>query len=85
VATWEDVDPESDFFSIYVQGLTNAYRWEDTAGAVQAGSPPGTGKKFVQRTLKLNFWRPGDEFDLNEREIRYGAPGEVDYEWVWRP
>lgn len=85
VVTWEDIDPETDFFSIYVQGLTNAYKWEDTPDAVQAGSPPGTGKKFVQRTLKLNFWRPSDEFDENEREIRYGVPGEVDYEWVWRP
>lgn len=85
VATWEDVDPRTDFFSIYVQGLTNAYKWEDTPEAVQPGSPPGTGKKFVQRSLKLNFWRPSDEFDENEREIRYGVPGEVDYEWVWRP
>jgi hypothetical protein len=85
VVTWEDIDPQTDFFSIYVQGLTNAYKWEDTPEAVQAGSAPGTGKKFVQRTLKLNFWRPSDEFDENEREIRYGVPGEVDYEWVWRP
>lgn len=85
VVTWEDIDPRTDFFSVYVQGLTNAYKWEDTPDAVQPGSPPGTGKKFVQRTLKLNFWRPGDEFDENEREIRYGVPGEVDEEWVWRP
>jgi hypothetical protein len=84
VVTWEDVDPSTDYFSIYVQGLTNAYRWEDPA-AVQAGSPPATGRTFTQRTLKLNFWRPGDEFEENEREIRYGVPGEVDYEWVWRP
>jgi len=85
VVTWEDIDPATDYFSIYVQGLTNAYRWEDTPDAIQPGSPPGTGRKFTQRTLKLNFWRPGDEFEENEREIRYGVPGEVDYEWVWRP
>ncbi|MEX2560337.1 MAG: hypothetical protein WD403_10505, partial [Pirellulales bacterium] len=29
VATWEDIDPTTDHFSIYAQGLTNAYRWED--------------------------------------------------------
>lgn len=85
VVTWEDIDPRTDFFSVYVQGLTNAYQWEDDPAAIQPGSPPGTGRKFVQRTLKLNFWRPGDEFDENEREIRYGTADGVDYEWVWRP
>jgi hypothetical protein len=85
VVTWEDIDPRTDFFSVYVQGLSNAYKWEDDPAAIQPDSPPATGRKFVQRTLKLNFWRPGDEFEENEREIRYGAPGEVDYEWVWRP
>ncbi len=85
VVTWEDIDPRTDFFSIYVQGLTNAYRWEDNPDAIGPDTPPATGRKFVQRTLKLNFWRPGDEFAENEREIRYGVPGELDYEWVWRP
>ncbi|MEX2187281.1 MAG: hypothetical protein WD875_10820 [Pirellulales bacterium] len=85
VVTWEDIDPRTDFLSVYVQGLTNAYKWEDTPAAIQPGSPPATGRKFLQRTLKLNFWRPGDEFEENEREIHYGVPGEVDYEWVWRP
>ena len=28
VATWTDVDPRIDFFSVYVGGLTNAYRWD---------------------------------------------------------
>jgi hypothetical protein len=85
VVTWEDIDPRTDFFSVYVHGLTNAYKWEDNPDAIGPDTPPGTGRKFVQRTLKLNFWRPGDEFDENEREIRYGTPGGVDYEWVWRP
>ena len=31
VVTWEDVDPRIDFFSIYVQGLTNAFRLEPCA------------------------------------------------------
>ena len=25
LATWEDVDPRVDFFSVYIKGLTNAY------------------------------------------------------------
>jgi len=84
VATWEDIDLRIDRFSIYVNGLTNAYRWQDTPGAYKPGDPLGKGRSFVRKALKLNFWRPGDEFDPHEKEIRYGIPGEVDYEWVYR-
>jgi hypothetical protein len=31
VVTWEDVDAKIDFFSIYVEGLSNAYKWRDSA------------------------------------------------------
>jgi hypothetical protein len=94
VATWTDVDPRIDFFSVYVGGLSNAYRWEDPAGVYQAGDPPGTGRQFVRKTLQLNFWRPGDEHYQDEREIRFGvARGKgnlydvtegVAYRWVYR-
>ena len=94
VATWTDVDPRIDFFSVYVGGLTNAYRWEDPAGAYKAGDPPGTGRQFTRKTLQLNFWRPGDEHLQDEKEIRFGVArgkGElydvsegVAYRWVYR-
>lgn len=96
VAIWEEVDPKIDFFSVYVRGLTNAYRWEDPAGAYQAGDPPGAGRRFVSKTLQLNFWRPGDRFSQHETEIRYGvAPGNAEiygagvteglaHRWVYR-
>ncbi len=94
VAMWEDVDPEIDFFSVYVGGLTNAYRWDDPAGAYKAGDSPGKGRKIARKMLQLNFWRPGDSLDPNEREVRFGsAPGEstrygggegVAYQWVYR-
>ncbi len=32
IATWEDIDPRIVRFSVYVSGLTNAYRWKDLAG-----------------------------------------------------
>ena len=93
VATWEDVDPEMDFFAIYVSGLTNAYRWEDAADFA-AGAAPGTGRTFTRKVLQLNFWRPGDSHEENETEIRYGsAPGKaglygtregIAYQWVYR-
>lgn len=83
-ATWENVDPRIDRFSIYASGLTNAYRWEDPPGAYQPGDTLGKGRKFTRKTLKLNFWRPGDEYYEHEKEFRLGIPGEVDYEWVYR-
>jgi hypothetical protein len=76
VATWVDVDPRIDFFSLYINGLTNAYRWTDPPGAFKAGDPPGTGRQYKQKTLQLNFWRPGDEFALSEDEILIGAPAD---------
>ncbi len=84
VATWEDLDPKIDRFSVYIRGLTNAYRWRDEPGELKKGDPLGTGRRLRQKTLKLNFWRPGDEYDQHEQEIHYGFPGEVDYEWVYR-
>jgi hypothetical protein len=94
VAMWIDVDPQIDFFSVFVRGLTNAYQWTDPEGADAKGDPPGAGRKFTYKTLQLNFWRPGDEIQQNEREIRFGvAPdraalyesGEgVAYRWVYR-
>lgn len=91
VVTWMDLDSEMDFFAVFLQGLTNAYRWTDTPGGYKAGDLPGTGREFTYKTLKLNFSRHGDEFDQREEEIRLGidgrAPGvspQVDYEWVYR-
>lgn len=74
VATWVGVDPRSDFFSVFIQGLTNAYRWEDTEDGYQAGQPPMTGREFTYKTLQLNFWRPGDSVENREDEINYGIP-----------
>ncbi len=61
VVTWEDVDPQTDRFSIYIQGLTNAYKWYDTP----------EGRKYAYKTLRLDFWRPGDDLDEREEEIRF--------------
>jgi hypothetical protein len=94
VATWTDVDPRIDFFSIYVGGLTNAYRWTDRPDAYHPGDAPGRGRQFVYKTLQLNFWRPGDGLTPNERDFRFGVPLDkaylygvadgVAYRWVYR-
>jgi hypothetical protein len=85
VATWEEIDPRIDRFSIYVQGITNAYRWKDDPAQYKTGANRDSYRKLLLKTLKLNFWRPGDEFNQQESEIRRGFPGESDYEWVYLP
>lgn len=78
VATWEDIDPATDHFSVYVKGLTNAYRWTDeksgtpAAYTYKAGEPVGTGRTLTHKTLRLNFWRPSDRFYEHDGEIRFG-------------
>ena len=95
VATWNDVDPRIDFFSVYVGGLTNAYRWEDPAGAYQAGDPPGTGRAVCPQDAAAQFLAAGRRvLRRDEREIRFGvARGKGDlydvsegvaYRWVYR-
>lgn len=92
VATWTDVDPRTDFFTIEVRGLTNAQRSENVDG------------KFIskQKTLVLYFSRPGDTINELADIIRYGVPAyadaeqqklifskygvqeRLDYQWIYR-
>jgi len=68
VVTWEGVDPRTDYFSVFVQGLTNAFRLEAAGGR----------SAHRMKTLQLNFWRPGDAVLEHEKEIRYGIPSVTD-------
>ena len=74
VATWDNVDPRADFVSVFVQGLTNAYRWQPPAAGYDAGDQLSEQDRVQTKTLQLNFWRAGDEEQLNDREIEYGIP-----------
>jgi hypothetical protein len=78
VVCWEDVDPRIDYFALFIQGLTNAYKFDDPPGAYKKGQPPGTGRVLVQKTLQLNFWRPGDTIEETEDEVRFGVRIEAD-------
>lgn len=73
VVTWEDLDPRIDFFSLYVQGLTNAFDYRDPADGPKKGGVPGTGRLFALKTLQLNFHRAGDAALEHEEEIHYGV------------
>lgn len=92
VAMWEEIDPRIDRFSIYVGGLTNAYRFIDPPGAFAKDAVPGTGRLLQTKYLQLNFWRPSDEFTTTETEIYYGLPitgpdgneTVIDHRWIFR-
>jgi len=72
VAVWEGIDPAADKLSIYVRGLSDGY---------QVVTPPGeTEPQIRYKTLRLDFNRLGDEYNLNEQEIRLAEPP---YEWIY--
>ncbi|MDG1874632.1 MAG: hypothetical protein P8J27_12025 [Mariniblastus sp.] len=63
VAIWEDVDPRIDYVSVYVKGLTNAFRLNQDSNG-----------KSKLKTLQLNFWRPGDAVGQDEDWVDFGIP-----------
>ena len=65
IATWEDIDPRVDYVSIFIQGLTNAFRFHEL---------PDGKRKYLYKTLQLNFWRPGDALNESDDRIRFGVP-----------
>jgi len=76
VAVWEGVDPRIDYFSIYVRGLTNAMRWRQIPGStIGPKDPPGIHVEHALESLRLDFWRQGDDRDPSEVEFSVGHRG----------
>lgn len=65
VAIFEDVNPNLDYVSVFVTGLTNAYR-------IKRSEDGSLG--FKRKTLQLNFWRPGDDLEEEKDSIDFGIP-----------
>jgi hypothetical protein len=80
IAMWVDVDPRINKFSIYVGGLTNAYKWEDVD---PKNVTPGEGRKMERKVLKTNWWRKGDRYSIDNEQFQTGQTGGVDYEWIF--
>lgn len=74
IATWVGVDPRTDFFGIFVQRLSNAYRWEESKDETLADNAAEKGRTYQYKTLQLNFWRPGDAVREHQSEVRFGMP-----------
>ena len=75
VVTWEDVDPQIDFFSIYVQGITNAFRLEPSADGENHPAAENAAAEFLaaerhgERTRGRNSLRS----PLGDRSERAGG------------
>lgn len=74
VAIWDDVDPDSNYYSIFVSGLSNGWAVTD--------DPTKPGEKSIVRrkTLQLNFKRLGDRFLQKSEEIHFVPPAQ----WIYR-
>lgn len=74
VAMWRGVDPNTDRFKIFVTGLSNGYRKEVGQDGVAV---------TLRKTLVLDFWRPSDALDQNEREVRPN-PKNDQPQWIYK-
>ncbi len=72
VAVWRGVDPNTDYFTVFMNGFSNAYRiTNDDAGE----------EVVEQKVIEQKFGRPGDSFEQSEMEFRVlGDPS-----WQYRP
>jgi hypothetical protein len=66
---------DSQRFSIFIGGLSNAFVKVDPLVKGNAGQPV-----IRRKTLQLNFKRSGDRYSLDSRDITFEAPAE----WVYR-
>ncbi|HEX6984413.1 MAG TPA: hypothetical protein VF170_03505 [Planctomycetaceae bacterium] len=71
VAMWRGIDPGTDHFKVYASGFSNGYR--------KVEGPDGN-PVILRREIVLDYWRPGDEFDLTEREFQFRSQPR----WVYR-
>jgi len=62
VAVWRNLDPRTDFFTLTVSGLSNAFR-------IRTSEEGGT--TLERKVVVQKFRRPGDEFLQNETEFRF--------------
>ena len=74
VAIWDDVDPDSNNYSIFVAGLSNG--WSQTDNPISPDKEPIVRRK----TLQLDFKRLGDRYNMTSEEIHFVGP----YKWIYR-
>lgn len=76
VATWRNVDPKTDRFTLYMSGFSNGYQM----GKTQEGQDI-----VLRKTLVVHFDRPSDEFEQSEEEIMPSDDREKEPKWAYLP
>lgn len=71
VVFWEDVDLETKSFSVFVSGLSNGY--------VRVYDDKAQKEVLRKKTLQLNFKKLGDQFLVDNKEIRLEGDPIWDY------
>jgi len=69
---WRGVDPKADYFTVFLTGFNSSYK--------KIKGPDGE-ELIVRRVIQQKYWRPGDQFDQNEKEFRHRE----DPKWIDRP
>jgi hypothetical protein len=73
VAIWDDVNPDTTRFDIFISGLSNGWALTDALGA----DPQPVVRR---KTLQLKFQRLGDRYYMDSREIQFLPPAK----WIYR-
>lgn len=75
VATWTGIDGEADRYTVYLTGFSNGFR--------KVAGPDGA--EVVQwKTIRLKYWRPGDNLNQREPEIRLETDAANQPMWIYR-
>ena len=74
VAIWDDVDPDANYYSIFVSGLSNGWAVTDDP------EKPGAKSIVRRKTLQLNFKRLGDRYLQKSEEIQFVPQAQ----WIYR-
>lgn len=61
VAVWRNVDPDTDYFTLFMSGFSNAYQMGRINGDLIV----------QQKVIEQRFGRPGDRFRQQESEFRF--------------
>ncbi len=75
IATWTNIDPKADRYTVYLTGFSNGFR----------KVPGPDGEEVVQwKTIQMKYWRPGDELNQREPEIRIETDAANQPMWIFR-
>lgn len=75
IATWTNLDPTADRYTVFLTGFSNGFR----------KVPGPDGAEVVQwKTIQMKYWRPGDEFNQREPEIRLQTDAANQPLWIYR-